>query len=212
MNERKTRRRSGGPPVGLTRDAILRAADAFDVDDLSMPALASSLGVSHGALYHYFPSKKALVDALAESALENVRLPDAGDRDWRELVLEAASAWHEVLLTHSHYLPYRAASVGAASVAITERILTALLDVGCSQVRAAQISARIFAWCLYSAVQHAYNEEHDLHTDEQLHGYLDSIGAAADSAMRVLPHYYSSRSREQIFRDGIEAIIETAGP
>src|SRR5215813_5587993 len=43
----QTKRRGRRPPR-ISPEAILEAADAFDLNELSMPALASQLGVSHG--------------------------------------------------------------------------------------------------------------------------------------------------------------------
>ncbi len=212
MAERKTpRRRTGGPPVGLTREAILAAADTFVLADLSMPALAATLGVSHPALYHYFPTKAALVSALAEAALLKVRLPDIDGRDWRELIVEAATAMHGVWLANAHYLPHFAASVGAASVPITERILTALAGAGCTDREAIRTTELIFALCLYSAMQNTFNDAHDLHTPDQLHAYLDSNGTAEDSPLRVMAAHYGTRSRDEIFRYDLDAILDTVG-
>jgi AcrR family transcriptional regulator len=207
----KAKRRTGGPPVGLTREAILAAADTFDLADLSMPALAASLGVSHPALYYYFPTKAALVSALGEAALSKVRLADIDGRDWRELIVEAATAMHDVWLTNAHYLPRAAASVGAAAVPITERILTALTSAGCGDREAIRTTELIFALCLYSAMQNTFNNAHDLHTSEQMHAYLDANGTAEDSPMRVMAEHYGTRSRDEIFRYDLEAILDRIG-
>jgi AcrR family transcriptional regulator len=207
----KARRRTGGPPVGLTREAILAAADTFDLADLSMPALAASLGVSHPALYHYFPTKAALVSALAEAALLKVRLPDIDGRDWRELIVEAATAMHDVWLANAPHPPASAASVGAAAVPITERILTALADAGCTEREAIRTTELIFALCLYSAMQNAFNNAHDLHTPGQMHAYLDANGTAADSPLRVMAEHYGTRSRDEIFHYDLDAILDRIG-
>lgn len=64
-----------------TRDAILAtAADAFAAaEPASMAQLAATIGISRGSLYRYFPTRRALLDALEATALEEAsrRLADA---------------------------------------------------------------------------------------------------------------------------------------
>ncbi len=209
-HHRHPRRRPGGPPVGLTREAILHAADGLDVNELSMPALAASLGVTTAALYHHFPGKGALVGALAERALRDVRLRAVGRRSWRDLVAEAAHAMLDVLLARRASLPHIGASVGAAAEPVAERILLALELAGCGEERAVAALEQIFAWCVYSALQTAYLAEHGLAGRKALGAYWDATGAAADSRTRVLVERYATRGRREIFDATLAAILDGA--
>jgi AcrR family transcriptional regulator len=58
-------------------DAALRLVDLECLADLSMRRLGGELGVEAMSLYRYFPSKSALLDAVACRALEGLELPDA---------------------------------------------------------------------------------------------------------------------------------------
>lgn len=66
----------------LSRERIVRAA--FDLADregleaFSMRKLGRALGVEAMSLYHFFPTKQHLVDALVESAVESVPMPPEG--------------------------------------------------------------------------------------------------------------------------------------
>jgi AcrR family transcriptional regulator len=208
MSTLRRRRRPGGPPVGLTREAILRAAGAFDVNELSMPALAASLGVSTAALYHHVPGKSALVRALAEQALRDVHLRDSGSRDWRDLIAEAAHAMLDVLLERWASLPHIGASIGAAAEPVAERILFALEAAGCDEQRAAATLEQIFAWCVYSAMQTAYLAEHGLDTRAALGAYWDATGSARDSRTRVLVDRYAGKSRRELFDATLGVILD----
>lgn len=72
-------------------EALLEATQRVLVRDgpagLTTPAIAAEAGVSVGALYHFFPNKEALVLALYETRLEQVRglVEEPIDRtgDWR---------------------------------------------------------------------------------------------------------------------------------
>jgi TetR/AcrR family transcriptional regulator, repressor of fatR-cypB operon len=65
----ETRRRAGRPPATLgKRDVILDAALRCFVErgfhGTSMPDIAERAGIAAGTIYHYFPSKEALVNTL----------------------------------------------------------------------------------------------------------------------------------------------------
>lgn len=66
------RPRAGADPA--TRDRALHAAQVHFGEHgyagVSMDRLAAAAGVNVRAIYHYFPSKRALFDAAAEAALE----------------------------------------------------------------------------------------------------------------------------------------------
>ena len=66
----------------LSRERIVQAA--FDLADregleaFTMRKLGRALGVEAMSLYHFFPTKQHLVDALVEAAVESVEMPPAG--------------------------------------------------------------------------------------------------------------------------------------
>ncbi len=63
---------------GNLRTALLDAAERTvrerGVQDLSLRELAREVGVSHGAPRRHFPDRQALLDALAESGFERLRV------------------------------------------------------------------------------------------------------------------------------------------
>jgi AcrR family transcriptional regulator len=212
MTKAGTPTRPGGPPVGLTREAILRAADTFEVTELSMPRLAKALGVSHGALYHWFPNKQALIHALVESTLQDVEIPDGAGLTWKEQIVAAAVALRSVLLVRSTHLPHLAASASAAASPLSERILEALDDAGLSDPEAIQVTELCCAWAFYSAWQSAYAASHGLHDGGTLKRHLDQIGAPENSRLHVLVNRYSESSSEEIFRQNLLALLDRFEP
>lgn len=57
-----------------------------------MPGLASRLGVTHAALYNYFPSKRELVAALVAEMADRAQVPERDGRPWQEWVAQAADS------------------------------------------------------------------------------------------------------------------------
>lgn len=72
----------GGPREGLSRERIVREAlalvDAQGLAGFSTRKLGERLGVQAMSLYHHFPSKQHLFDALVDHALSLVVVPPAG--------------------------------------------------------------------------------------------------------------------------------------
>jgi TetR/AcrR family transcriptional regulator, tetracycline repressor protein len=116
--------RRARPRAGLSREKVLDAAIAF-VDSRGLPALSirrlgATLGVEAMTLYHYVPTKAALLDGMVERVLEQAAGdlalelgPDLGsdsdsdsDSDpdqsqpWPEAVRTVATRLRDVLLAH----------------------------------------------------------------------------------------------------------------
>jgi AcrR family transcriptional regulator len=66
--------------------------DADGLDGFSLARLARSVGVTPMALYNYFPSRDALLDAAAEAMFDGFAVP-AAEGDWESRV----RAWLEAL-------------------------------------------------------------------------------------------------------------------
>jgi AcrR family transcriptional regulator len=66
---------------GLSRNRIvgtaLKLVDRDGLAALSLRKLGVALGVEAMSLYHYFPSKRHLLDALVDHAIESVEIPKA---------------------------------------------------------------------------------------------------------------------------------------
>lgn len=71
----------------LTQRRILEAAlaliDARGLDELTMRALGSDLGVEAMSIYKHLPGKGAVLDGVVELLLEDLRVDEATPDDWR---------------------------------------------------------------------------------------------------------------------------------
>jgi TetR/AcrR family transcriptional regulator, tetracycline repressor protein len=114
----------------LSRERVVAGAldllDEVGLDGLTMRRLAAALGVQNGATYWHFPTKAALLAAMADALLRDVAT-GAPDGDWRTRVRGLAVGLHHALLARRdgarvyagvfapepHALAYGEAVVGA---------------------------------------------------------------------------------------------------
>jgi AcrR family transcriptional regulator len=112
MAERARRgaKRTTGERAGLSRAAVLDGALALADRDglgaLSMRRLADALDVEAMTLYHYVPSKEALLDGMIERVFTQAAPPLAADGEaWATVLRRYAVALRETLLAHPGILP-----------------------------------------------------------------------------------------------------------
>ncbi len=95
-------------PLSCTRiiDAAVRYVDENCLDELSMRRLGSELGVEAMSLYRYFPSKGALLDAVAGWLLRDLALPDPNTgSDWEASVRAYSRSFRTITQAHPHLMP-----------------------------------------------------------------------------------------------------------
>jgi len=95
----------------LSRERVALAALAFldshGLDGLSMRRLARELGVGTMTLYHYFPSKRDLLDAVVEIAFRGEGLPPL-EGPWRDRLRSLSLAGRAALSRHPSLVEIRA--------------------------------------------------------------------------------------------------------
>ena len=103
-------RRSPGTRAGLTADAVLVAGrelvEREGVDALTMRRLAETLGVAPNTLYSYFHNKAALLDAVLDSLLAEIRVHGIDQKDWRDGLVALMTGSRAMLLARADLLPH----------------------------------------------------------------------------------------------------------
>jgi TetR/AcrR family tetracycline transcriptional repressor len=93
----------GANPMLLRRadvvDGAVKLLDAEGLDGLTTRKLGAALNVQGPALYRHFPSKEALLDAIADRLVEGIGEP-LPDGSWDEQLTVIASRMREALLAH----------------------------------------------------------------------------------------------------------------
>jgi len=105
--------RSGGNASRLNRAVIIAAAidfiDEHGLPGLTMRRLGDRLEVEAMALYHYVPSREALLDGIVEVIIDEMRddpdVPDAPADGWQEFVVKLAHGIRRVALAHPSSFP-----------------------------------------------------------------------------------------------------------
>ena len=93
----------------LTRELIETAALALIEQDgleaFSTRRLGERLGCQAMSIYHHFPSKAHILDALVDRALAAIQLPKRGLRPKTRL-RQLARSWRQAALSHPRLYPY----------------------------------------------------------------------------------------------------------
>ncbi|WP_003891982.1 TetR/AcrR family transcriptional regulator [Mycolicibacterium smegmatis] len=128
------RRRRRGRPRRIDRDQIVAAARQIAPESLTMQAVADALGVDRTALHYYVGDRDGLLELvvadLFDAELGAIDLP--ADAAWQDVLRAYANAIHQGVLKYgATRMNFRISGVGgAASLGLTERVLTTLTAVG----------------------------------------------------------------------------------
>lgn len=98
-------RRTPGRQATLSQEKIIAQAlkllEHVAAADLTMTRIAEGLGTTTMALYKYFASRDALMNALAEHTFSLLAAPMPGDGDWQQRLL----GWLQALHAHVEKYP-----------------------------------------------------------------------------------------------------------
>ena len=89
-------------------------------EEFSLLNLAEALGVSSQSLYHYFPSKEAIFEAIAEEIAEDVPVV-SGDLHWRDYIRQTILMYHEWLLSNDFPIARNYVYEGIATFRVASR-------------------------------------------------------------------------------------------
>ncbi len=155
MSERKrigTKRKVREP---LSHERIVAAAfalaDRRGLAAFSTRLLAEELGCEAMSIYHYFPSKAHLFDAMVDCCMADIAVAPSGD-DWIEHLRRIAYSYRAMALKHPGFYPLLAVHRLNTRVALglLDRVLKVFEAGGLSvAVRAQQF--RIFGYYLTGA-------------------------------------------------------------
>ena len=189
---------------------ITQALALIDLDGLdafSTRKLGAVLGVEAMALYHHFPSKGHLLDAVADRILSEVVVPTAPADDPIARLRLAVYSYRSVARAHPKaFLLIAARRFNTPNaLALLEKLLALHQDAGLSAVRAAR-HFRMLGYFLNGAL---------LSELTVLGQSPDSIGSAVDSgiperypAIAKSAPYLGSAYLDATFHEGLEAILK----
>ena len=119
--------------------SALALVDRDGLEGLSMRKLGRELAVEAMALYHYFPSKDALIDAIVEAVVGEMGAPsEAGS--WEERLRERFRSYRQLAQAHPHVFPLvgKRTVKSPEALAPVEQMLDILRGAGFTPERALQ--------------------------------------------------------------------------
>ncbi len=125
-----------GPKASLTPDEVVQVAmplaDEEGLSAVTMSAVSARLGFTTMAIYRYFPSKEALLDAIVDAGLGLPPRPPRRRGDWRGELAQWARAKRTMLCARPWLaeLPFVAAPHGPNWLRWLESVIDALSATG----------------------------------------------------------------------------------
>lgn len=129
----KKRGRPSRDQDSLTAKSIVECARTLMIEQGKVPSIrqvAGQLGVDPMAIYHYFKSKAALLEAVAVSLMETIYQP-SGDGEWQEELRKLCLSYLTLLRDHTGLLEtmLSMATFGPAHV-FSERLQIVIRPLG----------------------------------------------------------------------------------
>lgn len=146
--------RSASPP--LSRDLIVETALAL-IDEEGLEAvttrrLAEELGVQAPSLYNHMRSKDALLDAVAETVMDQVDASAFDRLGWRAALTAWAWSYYDALAAHPNLIPHLAVAFGRLDTSLlrADQVFAGLRKAGWTPSRATRIAAGL-RYAVYGA-------------------------------------------------------------
>lgn len=134
----------------------LRLLDRVGWERFSLRRLAAALGMTPMALYHYYPNKDALLDAILAEALSELRAPRRGAGGWAADVRRLVLGFRRLLGRHPHIVPVLMSRPALSPAALRwyDAALSLLRSGGLNEKSAARGYAALYAYTLgFAAIE-----------------------------------------------------------
>lgn len=136
--------------------AAVKLADTQGVQALTIRRLATELGAKPMTIYHYLPSKEAIIDGMVDAVFTEIELPP-GDVPWKAALRARAISTRAALGRHPWATPLMESrrSPGPATLRHHDAVIGWLLSAGFSMALTAHAYALIDAFIYGFALQEA---------------------------------------------------------
>ena len=197
--------------TALSRERIAAAAmalvDREGLSALSTRRLGDELGCEAMSIYHHFPNKAHLMDALVDLMLAEARVPAAHEGTWLERLRQAAHGFRAMALMHPKFFPFFAVHRlnTPSGVAFINGIIGILREAGFSDRDAARYFREIGYYLTGAAL-------------DETAGYAKGPSAAEpvsnDTIAANFPHlaaaapYFQPGQFQVTFETGLEMLLE----
>ncbi|HKX15307.1 MAG TPA: TetR/AcrR family transcriptional regulator [Propionibacteriaceae bacterium] len=206
--------RRAGQRAGLSSDQILVAArhiaDREGVDHLSMRRLSAELGVMPNALYSYFPDKEALLDALLDSLLGEIEMPDPTSVEWRDGLTALMDSSRRLLLAHPQLVTtfISRAAVGPNATRLGETTFQLLRQGGLDGERAVDAFRILLIFTLGFAAFQTPRMEGDASRTRRVRSVFGTLPDDGFPEMRRAAQHLAKRPTDRSFHTGLGWLLQ----
>jgi len=198
-----------GPALSCERIALAAMAlvDREGLAALSTRRLGDELGCEAMSIYHHFPNKAHLMDALVDLMLAEARVPAAHEGEWLERLRQAAHSFRAMALKHPKFFPFFAVHRlnTPAGVAFINGVIGILREAGFSDRDAARYFREIGYYLTGAAL-------------DETAGYAQGPSAAEPVSNATIaanfPHlaaaapYFQPGQFQATFETGLEILLD----
>ena len=209
-----THGRRAGQRAGLSREAVLEAAlriaEEDGVEHLTMRRLSEQLGVMPNAIYSYYPDKDALLDAVLDSLLGEIPMPDPHAVDWREGIAELMDSSRRLLLAHPPLVSLflSRAALGPNASRLGEVTFRLLRNGGLDGERAVEAFRALLIFSLGFAAIQAPRDESDADRVERAREVFGALPSDEYPEMRRVAKQLSTRPSDRNFQTGLRWLLD----
>ena len=131
------------------RTAALQLIDSEGLADFSTRKLGKLLGCEAMAIYWYYPSKDALLDAVVDKLMASVATTISGGGKWIDALRDLAHAYRRIAHEHPKAFPLLATRRFASedTYAFLERLFTLARDHGIDDQTTARFYRVVSSYC-----------------------------------------------------------------
>jgi AcrR family transcriptional regulator len=197
--------------AGLSREKIAAAAlalvDREGLPSLSTRRLGQELGCEAMSIYHHFPSKAHLMDALVDLMLAEVRVAAADEGDWPQRLRKTAHSFRAMALKHPKFFSFFAVHRlnTRAGVAFIDGIIGILRDAGFSDGEAARYFREIGYYLTGAALDETAGYAKGPSAAEPV---SDATIAAEFKHLAAAAPYFHPAHFDRTFEAGLEILLE----
>lgn len=199
------------PGTALSRERIAAAAlalvDREGLAALSTRRLGDELGCEAMSIYHHFPNKAHLMDALVDLMLAETRIPAIDEGEWLERLRRTAHSFRAMALMHPKFFPFFAVHRlnTPSGVAFVNGVIGILREAGFSDGDAARYFRQIGYYLMGAGL-------------DETAGYAKGPSAAAPVSNAAIaadfPHlaaaapFFQPEHFRATFETGLEMLLE----
>lgn len=196
--------------AALSRERIAAAAlalvDREGLAGLSTRRLGDELGCEAMSVYHHFPSKAHLMDALVDLVLAEARVAMAEEWGWLERLRRAAHGFRAMALKHPKFFPFFAVHRlnTLAGVGYIDSIIGILREAGFSDRDAARYFREIGYYLTGAALDETAGYAKGPSAAEPV---PDEIIATSFKHLAAAAPYFQPGHFEATFEAGLEILL-----